>query len=309
MRMESLLGGLIPTLAMVAGAAVVIAFAFLAKARLGRIRRKSPFTGQFLREPGHTLARQLEDQFGDLMGYFMMGMMLPIMCIAVMFSTAAFTNKPISHWSWWSFGALGLVGLLWLGTRAYRQVETLGRLRLGYEGEVGVGQELNQLMQQGFRVYHDFPADGFNIDHIVIGRSGVFAVETKGRAKPDTGDGRKDARLEYDGQVLRFPGWTEQAPIEQATRQAVWLSKWLSRAVGERVPVVAVVAVPGWFINQTKPAQILVYNGKRPDKVFPSYAGKPLDPAMIQRIAHQVEAKCRDVAPRAYDRKKPQDHA
>lgn len=303
--MGSLLGGLIPVLAMVAGAAVVIAFAFLARSRLGRIRRKSPFTGQFLREPGHTLARQVEDIFTDLMGYFMMGMLLPIMFIAVLFSTAAFSGKQAGYWVWWLYGALGVISLLWLGSRAYRQVEALGRLRLGYEGEVGVGQELNQLMQLGFRVYHDFPAEGFNIDHIVIGRSGVFAVETKGRAKPDTGDGRKDARLDYDGHTLRFPGWTEKAPIEQASRQAQWLSQWLRSAVGETVPVVAVVAVPGWFINRTKPGQVLVYNGKRPDKVFPSYSGKPLEPPMVQRIAHQIEAKCRDVAPRAYPKTRP----
>lgn len=298
--MNSLLGGLIPTLAMLVGAAVVMASAFLAKARLGKLKRKSPFTGQFLREPGHTIARQLEDEFVDLMGYFMMAMMVPIMLIAVLLSTTAVSNKPIGSGTWWFYGLIALFSLLWLGVKAYRKVDALGRLRLGYEGEVGVGQELNQLMQLGFRVYHDFPAAGFNIDHIVIGRSGVFAVETKGRAKPDTGDGRKDARLEYDGRALRFPSWTEQAPIEQSMRQAQWLSKWLSSAVGERVPVVAVVAVPGWFINQTKPAEVLVYNGKRPDKVFPGYAGKPLDPAMVQRIAHQVEAKCRDVAPRAY---------
>ena len=28
-------------------------------------------------------------------------------------------------------------------------------------------------------VYHDIQADQFNIDHVVVGPSGVFAVETK----------------------------------------------------------------------------------------------------------------------------------
>jgi Nuclease-related domain len=31
------------------------------------------------------------------------------------------------------------------------------------------------------------PAEGFNIDHVVVGRNGVFAVETKGRSKPVKG--------------------------------------------------------------------------------------------------------------------------
>lgn len=300
----SLFGGLLPVLAMMLGVAIIISFAFLARARLGRAKRKSPFTGQFLREPGHTISEQLEDGYLDLMGYFMMSMLLPIMLIAVLLSASALSDKVVSPAVWGFYGFLACVALSWLGLKTYRQVESLGRLRLGYEGEVGVGQELNQLMQLGFRVYHDFPAEDFNIDHIVIGRTGVFAVETKARAKPDTGGGRKDARLDYDGQALHFPGWDERAPIEQAERQAQWLCKWLRSAVGEMVPVVAVVAVPGWFINQTRPAQVLVYSGKRPEKVFPSYVGKPLEPAMIQRIAHQVEAKCRDVAPRAYRKQK-----
>jgi hypothetical protein len=32
-----------------------------------------------------------------------------------------------------------------------------------------------------------------NIDHVVIGKNGVFAVETKGRSKPMRGKGNDDA--------------------------------------------------------------------------------------------------------------------
>ena len=63
------------------------------------------------------------------------------------------------------------------------------KFRLGYEGELAVGQELNQLLREGYEVYHDFPADKFNIDHIIIGPAGVYAVETKARQKPTTGKG------------------------------------------------------------------------------------------------------------------------
>ena len=54
-------------------------------------------------------------------------------------------------------------------------------------------------MLQGFHVYHDFPAEGFNIDHIVVGAKGVFAVETKTRSKRTTANRREDATVEYDG--------------------------------------------------------------------------------------------------------------
>jgi hypothetical protein len=54
--------------------------------------------------------------------------------------------------------------------------------RIGYDGELATAQELNQLMRHGYYVFHDLQAENFNIDHIVIGPAGVFAVETKSRS-------------------------------------------------------------------------------------------------------------------------------
>jgi integrase len=90
---------------------------------------------------------------------------------------------------------------------------------------VAILRELHKLTG---RVYHDFPAENFNIDHIVIGSNGVFAVETKGRAKPVNGD----VNVIFDGQGLQFPTHYEKDPFDQAKRQAVWLAKWLTSAVG-----------------------------------------------------------------------------
>jgi hypothetical protein len=59
--------------------------------------------------------------------------------------------------------------------------------RLGLDAELAAGQELDQLMRHGAFVFHDYPAEKFNIDHVVICESGVFAVETKARMKPDRG--------------------------------------------------------------------------------------------------------------------------
>lgn len=54
---------------------------------------------------------------------------------------------------------------------------------------MAAAEEINQLMRQGFTTFHDVPAEpGFNIDHVIVGPTGVFAVETKGgRVRRDTG--------------------------------------------------------------------------------------------------------------------------
>lgn len=162
-------------------------------------------------------------------------------------------------------------------------------------------------MLKGYRVFHDFPADKFNIDHIVVGPNGVFAVETKARAKPDTGDGKKDARCDYDGQQLRFPHKTESEPVEQAKRQAKWLSKWLSSAVGDSVSVKPILAIPGWYVHSVaKSTDVQPFFGTNPEALFLQVKSSILDASMMKRIVHQLEARCRDVELRAYDELKPE---
>lgn len=165
---------------------------------------------------------------------------------------------------------------------------------------MAVGQELNQLMRHGYAVYHDFPADNFNIDHVVFGPNGVFAVETKGRAKPTKKGTDKTWKVAFDGQALQFSNWTEREYLPQARRQAEWLAKWLSSAIGEQVQVRPVLALPGWYIERLKPSDVIIYNGKSPLSWASIKPETPLSDSMIQRIAHQIEQKCRDVEPCAY---------
>lgn len=175
-------------------------------------------------------------------------------------------------------------------------------LSLGLECELAVGQELNQLMLKGYRVYHDFPADRFNIDHIIVGHKGVFAIETKGRTKPDKEGGTEEAKVIFDGSTLKFPNWSEVDPIDQTRRQAAWLAEWLSSAVGDPISVHPVLALPGWYIVNERLSDVITFSGKKPDYIL-SFSKDTLSENAIQRIAHQLEQQCRDVEPGAYSNK------
>ena len=180
--------------------------------------------------------------------------------------------------------------LLKAGTR-------LDPLKAGYDAEVAVGQELDQLMRQGAATFHDLPAEQFNIDHVVVAAEGVFAVETKGFTKPNQGRGKADATVVYDGETLRFPSWTTKEPLEQAERQAAWLAKWLSSAVGSPVSVLPVIALPGWFVERTGRGRVRVFSGKELAGLLKSRGTQALTTQDVQRIAHQVEQRCRTVTP------------
>ena len=164
-------------------------------------------------------------------------------------------------------------------------------MRAGIRAEQAVAQELAEMLAGRNRIIHDVQAKQFNIDHVVITPGGIFAVETKSRLKPAAGQGSEAAKVFYDGKGLKFPGWMETEPVEQARRQADWLARHLQAATGERLPVVAVLALPGWYVENTARItddMVRVINPKNASWLF---VKRPpvLDDAALQRAIHAVE--------------------
>jgi hypothetical protein len=168
----------------------------------------------------------------------------------------------------------------------------LRRERIGFAGERAVGEEINQLMADGYRVFHDVPMTGYSVDHVIVGPAGVFAVETKVRRKPRTSTRSAEYRVKYDGRQLVFPRWTEKRCLEQACLQAGGLGKFLSQSTGDSVFVSPILALPGWFVEASAQGGPFVLNPKAIRGVIT--ACKPnLDRATIQRIAHQLDQRAR----------------
>ena len=104
---------------------------------------------------------------------------------------------------------------------------------------------------------------------MVIAPRGVYAVETKSFRRPKGSGGKDDHthRVGYDGTKLRFPDFATAAPIEQAVRQAQWLQRRLRDALQRDFPVVAAVALQGWYVDRDEV-------GKRADVVVFTPMGK-----------------------------------
>jgi hypothetical protein len=292
-------------LAIVAGVMVTcftgpaIAFFFLVRRkRHARARKRSPIGIALLRAPGHSLREQLDDATQDV-SFDVIGLLfLPLLFLAVFLAQGHIRGLAnMAHLA--PIYIAGALGWIAYGVRKLVKAgDRLDNLKAGYDAELAVGQELDQLMRQGAVTFHDFPADGFNIDHIVISTQGVFAVETKGFTKPKRGLGKADATVVFDGTVLKFPTWTTKDPLEQAERQAKWLAGWLTSAVGSKVHVLSVVALPGWFVERTGRQDVRVFNGKELAGLLKSRGAQALSPEEVQRLAHQVEQRCRTLEPR-----------
>jgi hypothetical protein len=185
-------------------------------------------------------------------------------------------------------GAVGIVFYSLSLTRLACLIRERRNLRLGYDGRVTVVQALRCLSPEGYRVYHDVPGEGFTIDHVAVGKKGVFALSTTIRPKPVRAGG-EPATAAYNGHVLFFPRATDDHTVARAEKQAEWLSEWLGRATGEEVAVRAVVAAPGWFIKRTTPAGIPVVNPNQIPSLFEHIQPRPLADAQIEGIAHRLE--------------------
>ena len=271
--------------------------------KINRLRkRRSPFTQNLLRSPGQSLIHQLDNINIEINVYLVSLILIPVLIYSIMLSFSYHEGKSVSLFDVYVSAIIGFIFIVFFLTKIIKLLNKRKITRLGYEGEVAVGQELNQLMLKGYHVYHDFPANNFNIDHIIVGPSGVFAVETKARSKPTTRNVTGNATVTYNGRLLLFPQGVDLETIEQAKHQAAWLTNWIGSAVGEKVAVRPVVALPGWYVKRTSPNGMPVVNPKQFPSLFKHISPRYLSPDIISRITHQLEQKCRDVVPLSDDK-------
>lgn len=156
----------------------------------------------------------------------------------------------------WAAAGLAVAGL-GLIVFSFHRMSRFAHFAAGARGEQEAGSFFDQLPRHGWQVLHDVrppESDGWNIDHVLIGPHGVFAVETKHWTKPAD----QDARLIWNGQRLdmlhrktgqQFPAPHGPAAIEQAERNASTIRAWLERETARRWQVQPVLVFPGWFIE------------------------------------------------------------
>lgn len=223
---------------------------------MGANNIRSPFKAKALRLPGQSLDEQIFHlRYDKLLTPWMIALLLVLMAVAEWWRyLMSVPPSPVIY----TAAAMGAV--VYAVVRFLRVRPRLRALQQGREGERVVGQYLEGLRGQGYRVFHDVVGDGFNVDHVLIGPAGVFSVETKTRSKP-----AGDARVQFDGIQLAVAGFEpDRDPIVQAKAQASWLRELLGESTGKAFRVRPVVLFPGWFVEQkgTSAREVWVLNPK-----------------------------------------------
>ena len=251
--------------------------------------RRSPLAGKRVHLPGEQLRQRIAALGEGIEQHLVQLLMIgPAALMVVLLPKLRWTALRFTWLDW-----LVLATAIGLCAWNIRKLMPLWRERRssldGERAEVSVGQQLSGLQAQDCLVLHDIPVEGFNIDHVVVGAAAVYAVETKSRRKP--GKGKASANVGYDGAALKFPGWVETRPLEQARAQARWLSDYLRGETGEPVPVIPVLCLPGWFVQLERglqQAEVRVINPKMTGVFLEAGVLPRLQQAQRNRIVHAL---------------------
>jgi hypothetical protein len=258
--------------------------------------KRNPLTKALLTSPGTSLRASLKKNEDDLemllLGAVAIGAYLFGLIMAHRMSLASSSSV------WIVIGAVTIISGPFLAYRTVVLFHQIQIQRLGLDGEMGTGEVLNRLMHKGYEVYHDIPGANFNVDHVVIGKNGVFAFETKAHAKPDNG-----YKASFDGRVIRYPDWSDSKAVEQAKLNAQTLGKYLTAATGQKIRVMPIVALPGWHVTRTgKTTGCLVLGSGEIENWVPKIEHDELTPAKVTMFAHQLDRLCRSEKPMVLSR-------
>jgi hypothetical protein len=273
----------------------------LVRWRKRRRKTRAPFpeNARLLRGPGETLHRKLADLDERSVYEILAALVLPL-AIGLVLAHIAVRLDGAAQITGLLAAAVGLLASLVFVIRHLVQgIERWSNTWLGYVGERIVAESLEPLKAEGFRIFHDVPAgdhgNPFNIDHVIVGPSGVFAIETKTRRKGRARAGFAEHQIIYDGQVLAYPWGEDRHGLDQAARQAAWLQSSLEQLLGQPVRVHPLLTFPGWMVITRAPGAVTVLNPKQIPAALAVRGNPVLDERRIDLIARQLDARCRDV--------------
>lgn len=290
-------------------------YVFWARQRFRQERAPFPESTRLLRSPGSSLERKIAALDEQIVYNLLIVIMLPAIGVGAMLVANWLFGGGLGFSGGSGALVVALLGTLGVSNRVATLLDRRRNTRLGLFGERIVAEHLEPLKTSGHRVFHDLPAgdpptshkNPYNIDHVVVGPAGVFAIETKTRRQSRSRVGVLAHEIIYDGRALAFPWGEDQHGLEQARRQADWLGEFLQRELGRPVPVHALLVFPGWAIirkdagasahpvNVLNPRELPAAIERLAPAGHTGFAVPPLDPVLIDLIARQLEARCRDV--------------
>lgn len=267
--------------------------------RLRSRHRRPPVEFKLLRGPGELSLRTLRRLESNLPVLLLLGVTLPLLAgLGLLLYVATLTGSPQVTTA--VLGAFGLLLGLFLGGRQLLHQLNLRRdLELRYLGERAVAEELAPLLPLGYRMFHDVAIHGvdsnLDLDHVLVGPNGVTVIEAETRRRDPKKGAAHQHEVSFDGKQLIWPWGPDRDTVADVETEAASFTKWLLQTTGYRLPAVAVLTLPGWWIAITGRGIVTVVNHKQVLSTVTERTLVLLTPEQIEKICRELEAHCRDV--------------
>ena len=267
--------------------------------RTARRKERPPEKFKLLRGPGETQRRRVQIADENLPFYIFGGAFVPVLIAWSVLLLAVYLPKRLILFAVGMAVGCFIASTIGATILLFRFLHRRRNDLLGYLGERAVAEYLEPLCAEGFRVFHDVPAEGrrksFNIDHVLIGPNGVSIIETKTRRKKKGRAGYEEHVVIYDGQRLIWPWGEDRCGIDQLQWSADWLQKFIYNRTGLRVDPKPILALPGWWVTERVIRGFRVANHKLIPTIVRDWKPQPLTAEQIDLISRQLDEQCRDV--------------
>ena len=239
--------------------AMTTTIAFLLIARSWRalshfVGEGSRFSDSIMREA----AQRFRDECNRLsasQSIYLGGMLVFAMLFAAAYLLQA--EKLFAGYPDWQLGLL--LGFLFLAATfaVYKIINTFRaarRARLLRDASLAIGHQLQQLSSASTRLFHDVETSAGVIDHVVISRQGIYAVNVIARRS------REGASARVLENCVQFSASEEQISVVPDLAKNTRLAKHFTQLIGQRIRVRSVIAVPGWETPEQTDERHLVVN-------------------------------------------------
>ena len=149
-----------------------------------------------------------------------------------------------------TLGAAALFALY----RLLRTVFAWRTVRYMRDANIAIGHQLQRIASAHGRAYHDVPTSAGIVDHVLVGQSGVYAINVIARRH------LKKGSVNIGGNDLHFSNSEKTLPIVDVIATTNRLEKEFRKIVGKNIRVRSVIAVPGWEINDQTGGEHLLVN-------------------------------------------------
>ena len=214
----------------------------------------SSFSDRIMHEAAQRFRDELERLSSSQSMYLSGALVFAMLFAAALFLNAEVLFKGYPIWQLYlQLVVLGIAGAfaLW---RIVRTVLARHRVKFVRDANIAIGHQLQQVASGFGRVFHDVPTTAGVIDHVLVGQSGVYAVNVVAQRSA------RRAHVRLNENELQFSNGKPNRPIVRISSGTRQLQKEFRCLTGHKVRVRSVIAIPGWDIGEQTGNEHLLVN-------------------------------------------------